>query len=216
MVVSPLKTSTHQSEGELTSGIVNAVCTSTFTVVINNCRLTAKKAAGCLLIPEVGDTVMLAMLGGQSWILGVLEKSNVEKGNIFFPGSLTLHTGQKLTLSSLAGLTLQTPAKAALVASEMNVKTQSTQVHTSQIKLTAEKADVALTVLHQVIERAETYTEWLISKLGRCIRTVREHDEQRCGSHTQRVEGSHVVESENSVHIARKHMAMDAKKIHLG
>ncbi|EOD79739.1 hypothetical protein D515_01211 [Grimontia indica] len=216
MVVSPLKTTAHQREGGLASGIVNTVCDGAFTVTVNHCRFSSNKAAGCLLVPEAGDTVLLAILGGKFWILDVLEKSNIETANISFPGSLNLHTGQKLTLSSLAGLTLQTPAKAALVASEMNVKTQSTHVQTSQVKLTAEKADVALTILHQVIERAETYTEWLISKLGRCIRTVREHDEQRSGSYTQRVEGSHVVESENSVHIARKHMAMDAKKIHLG
>ncbi|ANW25626.1 hypothetical protein BA953_00835 [Vibrio coralliilyticus] len=217
MVVPKLKVSNkEQTAGVLFSGVISAQTGSLLAIIANGRQFNVKKASGCLLVPEIGDLVMAVILDGQGWVIEVLEKYDLEKSNISVPGALNLHTEKDLTLSSSTKLEFQSPQDTAFITGCLSVNSNTTQIQSARVDVTAEHAEVGISVVRQIVQRAETYTEHLFSKLGRCVRSVKGHDEQHSGSHRHIVEGSHVVESENSLQVAHKHMAFDADKIHFG
>ena len=98
-----------------TSGVVQATEGDSVLVIGKAGLIHAKRAESCLLLPESGDTVLLALLtDGKAWVLAVLERQGKSCAQLKLPKHSTLKA-QDLTLKaqklSLEGETLGLTSK---------------------------------------------------------------------------------------------------------
>ncbi|GAB3376522.1 hypothetical protein GCM10027514_13120 [Azotobacter armeniacus] len=55
---------------------------------------TCRQVASCLLRPEIGDTVLLAVVGAQLYLLAVIERAGEGAARLQLEGDLVLAIGQ--------------------------------------------------------------------------------------------------------------------------
>jgi Protein of unknown function (DUF3540). len=132
-----LKTTSH--EKGLSKGVVQSKDGDVYMVIGEYGLVRSLRAAGCLLAPEKGDTVLVSLLSsGECWVITVLQKKSREgslalpatthvevedfslKANRYSAKAKTLHTsaGQHIMESALLTLT----SHAALLKSEILVQ----------------------------------------------------------------------------------------------
>ena len=61
-----------------------------------------RRAASCVIAPQVGDTVLVTSVENQIWLLAVLERANAQQAELSVPGDLHIHSTGELSLSSSA------------------------------------------------------------------------------------------------------------------
>jgi hypothetical protein len=105
-----------QPESALMDGQVQMVCEDQLVLAGRFGLVRATRAAGCLLTPEVGDRVLLALVGEDAWVLAVLSRADDAK-----PGTLTLpaHTALRARRLELAGEVLELRAGVLFVTGKL-------------------------------------------------------------------------------------------------
>lgn len=58
-----------------------------------------RRAASCVIVPQAGDTVLIARVDNRIWILAVLEQLNPQASQLRVPGDLQIHSQGELSLS---------------------------------------------------------------------------------------------------------------------
>ncbi|MDR2162024.1 MAG: DUF3540 domain-containing protein, partial [Desulfovibrio sp.] len=91
------------NDNEIVSGTVRTADADGLLVTVGPLGLVrARRAAGCLLAPEAGDGVLLALLGsGEAWVLTVLAKKT-ELGSLALPAH-TLLRAESLDMTTTRG-----------------------------------------------------------------------------------------------------------------
>ena len=100
----------------------------------NRCRVQttegvyeARQAVSCLLTPQVGDQVLVAVNGtGDAWVLAILEREDKSAHRIELQGEVLLRVHQgRLKIASQEGMDL---------ASARDIRTMSEDVHINAVK----------------------------------------------------------------------------------
>jgi hypothetical protein len=79
------------SENTLTEGVVQMVCETRYMIASRMAgAVRATRAAGCLLRPETGDRVLVALTGENAWVLTVLERGS-QAATLELPAKTTLN-----------------------------------------------------------------------------------------------------------------------------
>lgn len=178
----------------------------------------ARRAISCLVEPEAGDTVLLAVNThpAPAFILAILTRSHEQGGAVVLPGGSTLHDTQQ-------GLTLKTPN--LHLASEHSTHLESPQLH-----LRAESADVQVGQIETRSESINTHTSTLTlqartvtSQVGRLIqraidvfRHTEKLDETRAGRMKINVQGHHTTRAAHVTTQAEGFVKIDGQQIDLG
>ncbi len=204
----PMKNSPEGSgladQSQLLQGNVLAADTEgqgSFSVTLENGKLlNARRAAGCLLLPEPGDLVLaFVATGGSGYILNVLEKSTADS---------TLSLPGKVAIEAQQGLSLESP--------EINLRGVSGSARFVEFGLTA----------HQIEARAHKGTLFLDS-LRSTVRSVVQNirDSLRRVSHLDtvearrmrtRVDESYHLKAGKAKVLADQDVSIDGEHIHLG
>ncbi|MDR0379225.1 MAG: DUF3540 domain-containing protein [Candidatus Accumulibacter sp.] len=94
------------SENTLVEGTVQMICETRYMIASRVAgTVRATRAAGCLLLPETGDRVLVALTGENAWVLSVLERAS-RTATLALPESTTLRAesldieARTLTLSA--------------------------------------------------------------------------------------------------------------------
>jgi hypothetical protein len=97
------------SENSLIEGTVQMICETRYLVASRAAgTLRAVRAAGCLLRPEAGDRVLVALTGENAWVLSVLERRLPEEATLELPEKTTLAAG-RLEIEARTALKLRSP-----------------------------------------------------------------------------------------------------------
>jgi hypothetical protein len=107
--------------------------------------VAARRALGCLVEPEQGDTVLISIQNNQAFILSVLSRSTVSDTTISVPGNLHMQATE-------GSIDLQSKSI------ELNAA-DSTHISSSKISLDALQADINISRLSYWGTIAECYCE---------------------------------------------------------
>lgn len=190
----------------------------TCRVVHGNAVFKAALAASCLMLPEKGDTVLLARLeDGRFSVLAVLARG-AESGpcrlrlpagsRLETPGDLALAAGNSLTLHGGQGMAVHTPA--------LSVTAEESRLHVTRLEAVADTIHSWCRSLHAVGVRAQAVYHTLTQCLTVSRRMVEKEDETRAGSSTLIVSGTATVQAANTLTLAEKVSRTDAGQIQLG
>lgn len=183
----------------LETGIVAAAEQGAYSVRLEHHEVTAARAAGCLLAPEVGDRVLLLReTSGQCFVLHVLVKARPDS-RLAFKGKVRLE-GEELELCGARRLQLQ----------GAEVELQGVQGNVSFLKL-----DVAARDLRARIKSIHAVAARMTQRLGSCLRLVgRERIQAR--RLDARVEKRWSVAAGDLELTAQKDVKVDGEQILLG
>jgi hypothetical protein len=174
------------NENTLAEGIVQMICGMRYMVATRpSGTVRAMRAAGCLLLPETGDRVLVALTGENAWVLSVLERG-------------------------LQPAVLELPEKSTLKAEHLDIQAQtlalSAPVMAFSGRLLAQGFDFVRTAAVQLVEIAVRRH----GRYGKHREETRDTRELTVGR--LRVESRHSarIEAENVDVKARKLLDMDA------
>ena len=178
-------------------------------------KIQARRAAGCLLRPEVGDRILVAREAGQeSYILSVLVKANSEARLELGGASMTGHEdGLSLTAESID------------ISAGKQAKIRAPEIGLSGIKGAADFLTFNLNSsrMAAVAKHATMHAERLDSVIGRLTQKMRDSfrqierlDEVKAGRVRRFIKERFVLRARDATIQADKDIKMDADKIRLG
>ena len=178
----------------------------------------AKSATSCLILPEIGDEVLVCRADDQSpaYILAVLTRKVSSEGVLRLPGGASIHAER-------GDLTIH--------AKELSLQgKERVQVDSAHLSVNTEKTGLKIKHLHAWIDVLETYalqanlvTKNMTMTVGRLMlraresfRWVDELDETRAGRVRVKVNGRFQMQTEHTTIQAEGIVKIDGQKIDLG
>ncbi|MFW5836901.1 MAG: DUF3540 domain-containing protein [Desulfovibrionaceae bacterium] len=178
--------------------------------------ITARRAAGCLLLPQADDLVLVLFdqTGGDHYLLNVLERETAAR-TLDFPGDASLN-------APLGGLSLRARdldmhgvREARLAGRELTLTAALGRMRFLRLDLLAESLDAGVRRVKAVGERLHLAASHLVSRLGRVVRSTG-FELHRAGRLRTEVEKSYAVKAGRASILAKDDVTVDADKINLG
>ena len=173
-------------------------------------RITANRAAGCLLAPEPGDLVLISVDGtGRTYVLSVLERPEQTPGTIDYPGDVTVRAGGDLRLDGHDNASLSAAGTVTLAG-------ERGEAAFGSVSLLARIARLRCRSLSVVAKTVEQLAAHLTQRLTTAVRLVAENVEVQAQNARYLVEDTLTMHAKNARHIAEDVIKIDAGQVHLG
>ena len=178
----------------------------------------ARVAASCLLAPEEGDAVLLALPSrGPAYVLAVLERRSEGPAHVRVEGA-DMHIEApdgRLRLSSPQALDLVT-AELRLVSKELDVVAGEGRLRVTHLLSETRTLLARGGVMDAAFQALETAAERATARFTRSYRFVEDTDVTRAGSIDARARESLLLRAKDALMSARRLVRLDGEQIHLG
>lgn len=176
----------------------------------------ARIAAGCLLRPEPGDTVLLLVPpSGPCFVLCVLERAD-DRGCLRLPGGAELRGEPQALSVHAARLRFVGDEALSLRSAGVDVQAGSCRMSSSVLQLRAGRVQALLGSLHARGREYLTRVGRSLAEFGDSVRRVRGMDEIHVTQQRLRVERRLHIQSRDTSILAQNHVRVDARQIDLG
>ncbi len=167
----------------------------------NGSLLRARRAAGCLLLPEPGDLVLAFVAGnGSGYILNVLEKSTPDSSTLSLPGKVEIEAQQGLALNSPDISLRGVSGSAHFVDFGLSAFRVETRAHKATILLDSMRSTVRL----------------VVQNIRDSLRRVSNLDTVEAKRMRTRVDESYHLKAGKAKVLADEDVSIDGERIHLG
>lgn len=200
------------------SGTVRAVTHRVVAVDHEDGSHLAKRAASCLLAPEVGDSVLCGVADGSVYVLAVLERASSEREQaIEVDGDLCVRSreGSVRIEAGEGEVELRAGTTARVAAPEVAVAADKGSWVGRELRLLGEHLSLSAVRISQESEYAERIAHSLKERFGKSYRDV-EEEHVRADSLTHSVRHLLRTHAETVVTTAKKLIKLDGDQIHLG
>ena len=190
----------------------------TFIVRTESGDFRAKTAAGCLLIPGLGDLVLLASSAGQgSYILSVLERPAGASSKIHVQGDLELEvSGGRLEMTADSGIDLRTSKYVAVEASTLDATAARATLKAAEIDVWGVAARVRVEAVSLAAASLDATVKRVFQRLKRSFRMVEESEVVRAGRVEVQADNDLSLRGRQALVTAESLVKVDAEQIHLG
>ena len=181
-----------------TSGHVVAVAGSDIVTELDGRHVSARRAATCLLQPNVGDEVWVARLGdGRTYVLSILERSDTSSAELSIEGDISLEAPSgRLRMVASEGLEMVSPSAVSIT--------------TRRFELVARGPRLL------VAGALETVAERFVEQAKRAYRTIDDIEQVRVGQLDMSAKGTLRMHAKNALVTAMSLVKVDGKQIHMG
>jgi hypothetical protein len=177
----------------------------------------AARAVSCLVAPEPGDRVLVAINeAGSAWVLAVLERDDASVTTIAVEGELSLQSSGPMRLSSDESVSVATEGPVAIVSRELKVSTTLATLVADATRLVGKRAEAHVAKVKLVAEAFEGVVARFSQRLGSSQRTITEAEHVRAGSLDYRADGAVALQGETAVVTAKDVVKVDGAQIQLG
>ncbi|HEK0776097.1 DUF3540 domain-containing protein [Proteus mirabilis] len=191
--------------------VVNILPDKSIIVDVNGLGWHCRRAASCLIMPEIGDIVLLSQpVNDTLWLLAVLEKATQKpQTEIAIQGDLTISTqGGSLILNSEQTLEMR--------SNTLQITTIQAQYAIEKLTYQGDEIDVHVGVNRWIGERYESvwHTTTQLSQLS--FRRVENTEHLRAGQLDYQAQDYLRLHSHNTLITAEKITKIDSEQIHVG
>lgn len=177
--------------------------------------IAARRAASCLLAPEVGDRVLIAVSElGEAFVLAVLEQSS-EVTRLTVSGDLELRArsvsiaaDEAVRIGSGDELQITAP-KLALRTLEGTIFAEALTFLGKTVSTEVDRVKINARAIDSVLER------WS-QRVKRSFRVIEEVDQVRSGAIDYAAQGNAHLRAENTVVTAEKLVKLNGEQVHIG
>lgn len=179
---------------------------------------SAALAPSCLVLPTVGDTVMLAIASPASrYVLAVLARASEGPTVLATPGALHLAPGTgDLVLNTQESLVLRAGETALLTAPAVQMVGGDATVRMRSLLGEIEETDLKLGRLRLFAQQVHSVAGHLVQKLKTALRLVDETDRTEAGAIEQSASGVMSQRGRVVFTSAREDVRIDGERIHIG
>jgi hypothetical protein len=184
---------------------------------LNERRVSAKRAASCLLEPAPGDRVWVVGQSGEGFfVIAVLERATATETKLLLDGDVTLAASGRMTLSAPEGIGLTTAGKLELQADELDVGARSGRVVLERAAVVASSLLAHLRKSTVVGQALETLVERVTQHSKTSYRSISELDHVHAAILDYRADGLASVHGKQTLMSAHELVKLDGGQIHLG
>jgi hypothetical protein len=184
------------------TGIVGPMEGGTVTVRTDTGSYRAKRAVSCLVAPQPGDRVTLALTRAGAYVMGVLERGSASETGI----TITVDGDLELALGGRFGVT----------ASELALHAPEARVAIGRTTLVGQLLVSQIERVKQVASSVDQIAERFSQTVERCYRFVAKHDQLRAETIDYKAEKTLGLHAQNAMLTAQKLIKVDGDQIHLG
>ncbi|NIG16624.1 DUF3540 domain-containing protein [Pantoea sp. Cy-640] len=159
-----------------------------------------RRAASCVIAPQVGDTVLVTSVENQIWLLAVLERANAQQAELSVPGDLHIHSTGELSLSSSA----------------LRISAEQGDCHISDMNYSGDKISAWVSLSRIVGKRAESVWQTITQVSHNLLRTTRNTEQVRAGQLDMKAEDYARLHASNTVITSKAITKVDSEQIHMG
>lgn len=178
----------------------------------------AQRAASCLLEPEPGDTVLVAIdtQPGSAFILAILTRCHPQDGKVLLPSGSMLHdTPAGLNLHT-HNLNLQAKGSTELTSDHLTLRSHSAHVNLDHVDARFDTAHTQATTLTLQARSLSARIGRLVQRTVDYFRHTEKLDETRAGRLSVTVDGHHTIRAGHVTTHAQGFVKIDGQKIDLG
>lgn len=181
-------------------------------------RWTCRRAASCLLRPEVGDTVMLSGPDrARVYLIAVIEQADASTSRVEAPGHLTLAAGNgAVAIESAQDLHLRSAGTLRMRGAQWALKAAQGDCQVERMRYTGQAVDATVGRMRLLGKMFETLADRVVLMARSTFRLVDETEQVRAGhldceaTDTVRIHGHHTVVTGKAL------VKVDAAQIHVG
>lgn len=201
----------HSATVLLTDGDALAVRSATGE---HRCR----RAASCLLAPEPGDRVLVALVEGERWVLAVLERrEGAGAARVEVRGDLELRAPNgAVTVAAGEGVTLVTPRGATVAAGSLRVDAGVTALALGEVAAAASRIEAEVGRLRARYGVVDAVAERVSERVKRAYRWVEEFEQLRARRLDWEAKETLQVHAGDALVTSEGLVKVDGAQIHLG
>ncbi|NDJ56385.1 DUF3540 domain-containing protein [Enterobacteriaceae bacterium 4M9] len=196
-----------QSSGQ----VVDISPNGNVVVESNGLGWTCRRAASCLLTPELGDTVLIVQSDNDTlWLLAVLERASPENlSHIGVNGSLCI--------STIGGsLTLESERQLALSGQDLQMTAERGRCAIDTLEFEGEEVSARVGIGRWVGNRCESVWQTVTQLSQTLFRQVKQTEHVRAGQLDYQAEDYLRLHARNTLISAKDITRIDSEQIHVG
>lgn len=204
-------------EASLKRGVVLLRSDNTFSVSVGGESIAAVPAASCLLSPEVGDRVLVAVDPGEEpFILAVLERGAASAGCIEVDHDLRIKSSGRLEI--LAGEELHLASKRRLfVATEaLELGAKAVEVAVAGARVVGDELQSHFRRARAVSETFDRVADRVVRRIKRRYQFIEDSDQLRAGNYDLRAKELASLQAKHTSVTATEVVKVDGDQVHVG
>ncbi|MDU4433446.1 MAG: DUF3540 domain-containing protein [Pluralibacter gergoviae] len=159
-----------------------------------------RRAASCVIVPQAGDTVLIARVDNRIWILAVLEQLNPQASQLRVPGDLQIHSQGELSLSGAS----------------LRVSAEQGDCHIGEMKYSGDSLSAWVSLSRIVGKRAASVWQTVTQISHHLFRSTRQTEQVRAGQLDMKAEHYARLHAQNVVITSKAITKVDSEQIHMG
>ncbi len=189
-------------------GLIHASENDSFLVETSTGSMAAQQAFGCFLVPQVGDTVLIAgSVDLGFYITQVLHALQKEQRHVVLPAGSLECVDQKLHLKA---------ESMHFVSNELLLNTQDAKLYAKNVIAVGQQANWYFSSIKTVAEMIELITDRWVQFSRWSQRTVSGAEQLRCQQMDYKAEHVMSLQSQNIIAHGSQLAKIDGAQIHIG
>ena len=145
-------------------------------------RRRARRAAGCLLVPAAGDTVLVASSQRGCWVLTVLERDASTAARLELDGDVELRVASgRLAVAAREGVDVASGATVSVVAPAVAVHAPEGTLSIERLSLLGGAVEVDVAKVRVAAGAIDQTVDRVTQRVKRVLRFVEDFEELRAG-----------------------------------
>ncbi len=199
---------TYHEEMFFHSGTVQQILDKKYIIMLAQRRVIAVRAAGCLLIPEVGDTVLFVEGPAKIYILSILTRDDMRPAQVSLPAD-------SMIAAKNGNLLLRADGKIALTAPDLGFYADNGVAEIKKTDFTGNRVEISIHSLSTFCQTVERKVDRVLERIAQLYRRVGSED-SRLGQVHCSVEESYSVEAQEVSIEADERLRLDGERVELG
>jgi hypothetical protein len=177
----------------------------------------ARRAAACLLAPEVGDLVIVASLSsGAAYVLSVLERAAQTPSVLTADGDLAVRLPGTFTVAAQERVELVAGKGVQVVAGTFDVNAVEGNFVFARFALVSSFVRAEVDRVKAFAASIDSVVDRVTQRVKRVYRSVEETDQLRAGRIDYVAANTMSLHAENAVVTAEQLVKVDAEQVHVG
>lgn len=187
------------------------------SVVVDGRIVSAKRAASCLVVPIVGDEVLVSEVGDRVYVLSILERHAAASSTVELGSGVRLEVeGRALRVEGAEEVVLAPEKHFTVNTKDVSVRAESLDAAVVRTKVFGQSFESTFDRLKTFARSIDVVADDVVSTLKRSLRFVSHLDQTRAKHIDTRAEGTLAMHAETTTITARTVAKIDSTQVHIG
>lgn len=187
-----------------------------FVVECDGHEWVCRRAASCLLQPQIDDTVLISGPERERvYLIAVIEQAQQNKSTFSVPGELTI-SAESININSVAGMQLNGGTELGMKSAQLNLSAEKGQCVVDEMQYVGRELKSTVGMMRIIGKVYESIMDRLSFMSRTSFKITEEVEHMRAGTIDYQAEQSARLHSKYTMVTAKDLVKVDGKQIHMG